>query len=64
MHTAVVVLFGLAFVCYLSQSFDAALALGVLGFLFEIAAWITWFATEVARKANGASQSHTAQDSD
>lgn len=49
-HVAVVVLFGLASFCYLSQWFDAAVGLGILGFLLEIAAWTTWIATDEAQK--------------
>jgi hypothetical protein len=65
MHTAVAVLFGLALLCYLSQWFDAALALGLLGFLFEIAAWIAWFATDASRKtANVSSRPSKAPNSD
>jgi hypothetical protein len=63
MHIAVLILFGLAITCYLSQWLDAALAFGVLGVLFEIAAWITWFVTEAERKAADASPgSQTTRD--
>jgi hypothetical protein len=41
-HACVAVLFALAIGCYLLAWTSIGAALGALGFLFEIIAWIAW----------------------
>ena len=55
LHTAVLVLFALAIICYTTQWFELALWLGVMGMVFEAAAWTTWIVTDHKQKSTESS---------
>ena len=47
MHIAAAICFGVAFLCYFLASLSGvAVALGVLGMCFELAAWVIVFSEE------------------
>jgi hypothetical protein len=45
-HTAVIVLFAIAGICYVIGAATPALVFGGIGVIYELAAWITWFGVD------------------
>jgi hypothetical protein len=51
-HTAAIVLFSIAGICYVIGAATPALIFGGIGMIYELAAWITWFGAGSKERRN------------